>query len=77
MKRAIKKFIKSTCSLALCTAMIFSNFSGFVLNQKPTNVQAANKNYELVSNVQDAAILHCWNWSYSTIEQHLELIAES
>lgn len=34
------------------------------------------QDYELVDNVQDAAILHCWNWSYKTIEEHLQLIAE-
>ena len=33
--------------------------------------------YELMNNVQGASILHCWNWSYKTIEEHMELIAES
>lgn len=44
----------------------------------PQQVQAASgKNqYELVDNVQDAAILHCWNWSYKTIEDNMELIAQ-
>ena len=32
--------------------------------------------YELVDNMQDASILHCWNWSYETIEKNLQLIAE-
>lgn len=32
--------------------------------------------YELVDNIQDASILHCWNWSYKTIENNLQLIAE-
>ena len=32
--------------------------------------------YELVDNMQDASILHCWNWSYKTIENNLQLIAE-
>lgn len=32
--------------------------------------------YELLDNVQDSAILHCWNWSYKTIEDNLELIAQ-
>lgn len=44
----------------------------------PQEVQAASgKNqYELVDNVQDAAMLHCWNWSYKTIEDNMELIAQ-
>lgn len=44
----------------------------------PQQVQAASgKNqYELVDDVQDAAILHCWNWSYKTIEDNMELIAQ-
>lgn len=36
----------------------------------------AGGNYELMSNVQGSSILHCWNWSYKTIEEHMELIAE-
>lgn len=44
----------------------------------PQQVQAAGgqNQYELVDNVQDAAILHCWNWSYKTIEENMELIAQ-
>ncbi len=33
-------------------------------------------NYELQSDIQGSNILHCWNWSYATIEAHLPLIAE-
>lgn len=32
--------------------------------------------YELQNDVQGSNILHCWNWSYATIEAHLPLIAE-
>jgi len=32
--------------------------------------------YELQSDIQGSNILHCWNWSYATIEAHLPLIAE-
>ena len=39
------------------------------------NVNASG-NYELLNNIQGGNILHCWNWSYSTIEDHLQLIAE-
>ncbi len=40
------------------------------------SVNAGTENYELMSQVQGASILHCWNWSYKTIEEHMELIAE-
>ena len=33
-------------------------------------------NYELQGDIQGSNILHCWNWSYATIEAHLPLIAE-
>ena len=39
-------------------------------------VNAASGNYELMNQLQGATILHCWNWSYKTIEEHMELIAE-
>ena len=48
---------------------------------KETKVVADSKqidasDYELMDNVQGASILHCWNWSYKTIEEHMELIAQ-
>ena len=39
-------------------------------------VQNDAGNYELMNQVQGSNILHCWNWSYATIEAHLPLIAE-
>lgn len=38
--------------------------------------QNAAGGYELQSDIQGSNILHCWNWSYSTIEAHMQLIAE-
>ncbi|MBD5135418.1 MAG: leucine-rich repeat protein [Lachnospiraceae bacterium] len=32
--------------------------------------------YGLMDDIQGSSILHCWNWSYKTIEEHMELIAE-
>ncbi|MBQ3583516.1 MAG: starch-binding protein, partial [Lachnospiraceae bacterium] len=71
--------LKKLSVSALSIAMVFSNMAGFYagVEKQQVNAYAASTNqYELVDDVQDAAILHCWNWSYSTIEQHLELIAE-
>ena len=39
--------------------------------------QVDASNYELLGDVQGASILHCWNWSYKTIEEHMELIAQA
>lgn len=39
-------------------------------------VNAGSGNYELLGDIQGASVLHCWNWSYKTIEEHMELIAE-
>ena len=74
-KKFTKKLLKSSCALALSASMVMANFAGLFPASKPIVVEAAS-NYELVDNVQDAAILHCWNWSYETIEDHLELIAQ-
>ena len=76
-KHKLKKVLKKLSVSALSISMIFSNMAGFYAGIETKEVKAfASTNYELVDDVQDAAILHCWNWSYSTIEQHLELIAE-
>lgn len=33
--------------------------------------------YNLADNVQDGVILHAWNWSYNTIKENLDTIAQS
>ncbi|MDE7431989.1 MAG: starch-binding protein [Lachnospiraceae bacterium] len=74
-KTRVKRFMKRVHAFGVSAALLLSGFLGFVPNTKPQEVFAAT-NYELVSNVQDAAILHCWNWSYQTIMDNLQLIAE-
>ena len=38
---------------------------------------AINTNtYGLMDEIQGSSILHCWNWSYKTIEENMEIIAE-
>lgn len=76
MKRT--KMFRKICSFGISAALVFSNFSGVLPGVGQQQVQAAEQsvNYELVDNVQDAAILHCWNWSYQTIMDNLQLIAE-
>lgn len=71
MKNQTRRVLRRTCvaSLGIVTALA----SPLSMLQ---NVQAANTKYELIDNMQDASILHCWNWSYETIEENLELIAQ-
>ena len=39
-------------------------------------VAASTGDYGLMDNIQGSSILHCWNWSYKTIEENMEIIAE-
>ena len=75
-KVRIKRFFKSVYAFGISAALLLSGLSGIVPEIKAQEVMAATTNYELVDNVQDAAILHCWNWSYQTIMDNLQLIAE-
>ena len=74
-----KKFfsgLKKTVASVLSTVMVLSTFSGLTIIRAKQEIAYASNGYELVDDIQDSAILHCWNWSYSTIEDHLELIAQ-
>lgn len=80
MKNRNKHMLFSICAVVVSAIMTFMTpanalFSAFV---KPEVLPSAavSRNYELVDDVQDAAVLHCWNWSYATIEENLQLIAE-
>lgn len=43
-----------------------------------TSVYAADTtDYSLADNVQDGVILHAWNWSYNTIKENLQSIAQA
>ena len=35
-----------------------------------------SNDYGLMNQIQGSSILHCWNWSYKTIEENMEIIAE-
>lgn len=70
MKNQTRRVLTRTCATSLGIVMALVS----PLSMLPS-VQAANTKYELIDNMQDASILHCWNWSYETIEKNLELIA--
>ena len=71
MKNQTRRVLTRTCATSLGIIMALAS----PLSMLPS-VQAANNKYELIDNMQDASILHCWNWSYETIEENLESIAK-
>lgn len=74
-RREVRKLF---CSIgSMLTAAVLAATS-VPLSAAAKEVYAAGNQsaYELVDDVQDGAILHCWNWSYKTIEDNMELIAE-
>ena len=47
-------------------------------SEASSNAQSEIENkYNLAENIQDGVILHAWNWSYKTIEENLEEIADA
>lgn len=80
MKNQRKSAIAKGFAIALSSVMVLgapaSSLGNVFAGSSTTTYAATSSDYELVDNMQDAAILHCWNWSYKTIEEHLELIAE-
>ena len=77
-----KRMLYSICAIILSVVMVLldvgvaNKYVAASTNATSTNVTSTN-GYELVDNIQDASILHCWNWSYKTIEDNMQLIAES
>ncbi|MDE5778700.1 MAG: leucine-rich repeat protein [Lachnospiraceae bacterium] len=48
-----------------------------VAQENQVNAVAASAgDYGLMDDIQGSSILHCWNWSYKTIEENMEIIAE-
>lgn len=70
-----KPIVKRALTALLSVLLVFS--VQIPLTQPAHAEQTSSYDYELVDNVQDAAILHCWNWSYKTIEDNMELIAQA
>ena len=72
-QRGIRKRVICT---ALTAALAVSAFAGMgTMALKPAN--AASDNYELVDNIQDGTILHCFDWKYTDIKDELENIAKA
>lgn len=80
MKNLTKRNFLKGCAIALSAALAVAAPAVAISNATAGNrnvVSVSNAaDYELLDNVQDSSILHCWNWSYATIEENLQLIAE-
>ncbi|MDY5882064.1 MAG: hypothetical protein SPJ65_01870, partial [Roseburia sp.] len=74
MKKQERTALRAGAWLAVFALGIASAPVGYA----PLQAEAATlqQKYELLDDVQDSAILHCWNWSYQTIEENMQLIAE-
>ena len=74
MKKQERTALRAGAWLAVFTLYIVSVPVGYA----PLQAEAATlqQKYELLDDVQNSAILHCWNWSYETIEENMQLIAE-
>ena len=81
-KKWLKKLFAGALAVSLAgtgipfSAMTVEATEQAVKEVTQEEVNGPSGNYGLMGDVQGASILHCWNWSYKTIEDHLELIAE-
>lgn len=79
----MKTLLKKSLSAVLSVIMVFSAFTVFNANISAVTIQAeqsvsANQNpYGLTENISDGAILHAWCWSFNTIKENLQKIAEA
>ena len=73
-----RKVRKLFCRMGSMLTAIVIGATSVPLSAATNETYAADlqSTYELVDDVQDGAILHCWNWSYKTIEDNMQLIAE-
>lgn len=72
-----KRMFYSICAMILSVVITLLDVGPTNTYVSASTVTERSNDYELVDSVQDASILHCWNWSYKTIEDNMQLIAES
>lgn len=74
-------FKRSLCSVVVTLALILSLVAGSIpagqiAIDSVSTAEAAN-DYGLADNTKDGVILHAWCWSFNTIKENMQLIAES
>ncbi|SEQ14313.1 alpha-amylase [Lachnospiraceae bacterium RM5] len=80
MRKGRKNNFKRAVAVLLSSAMTVGFVNLDLSNLKKGKIvenKAYATDYGLIDNMQDATILHCYNWSYKTIEENMQLIAES
>lgn len=79
MKTLFKKSLSAVLSVIMVfSAFTFLNASAAVNQTEQTKSLSANQNpYGLTENISDGAILHAWCWSFNTIRENLQKIAEA
>ncbi len=70
-----KRLLKKALSISLTGAMAVTVFS--CAGSMMINANAADNEYGLVDNIQDSAILHCFDWKYKDIIADMENIAKA
>ena len=81
----MKTLFKKSLSAVLSVIMVFSALTVFNANINAVTIQteqsastSENQNpYGLTENISDGAILHAWCWSFNTIKENLQNIAEA
>jgi alpha-amylase len=69
-----KKNIRNLIAITLiATTVIFSSLPTSVAKASTLN----NQKHELSDSIEDGVILHAWNWSFNTIKDNLDAIADA
>lgn len=79
MKTLFKKSLSAVLSVIMVfSAFTFLNANAAVTQSEQTQSTPINKNpYGLTENISEGAILHAWCWSFDTIRENLQKIAEA
>lgn len=79
----MKKLFSKSLSAVLSVIMVFSALTIFNSNinaatpHTEQTVSASENPYGLTENISEGAILHAWCWSFDTIKENLQKIAEA
>ncbi|WP_160690986.1 starch-binding protein [Clostridium sp. C2-6-12] len=69
-----KKNIRNLIAMTLvATTVIFSSLPASMASASTRNIQ----NKELADSIENGVILHAWNWSFNTIKDNLDAIADA
>ena len=74
----MKRLFKKQTAVLLAVCMLLSAFAASAgAAQTPEKSEASANKYGLTANISDGAILHTWCWSFNTIKENLNSIAEA